>query len=178
MPSGCRRGAAPSSAGGFSTGGGGQRPAPRAEPRSAPPPGPGGRSAAWPRLGLPLTLAAQKSHLQKKEKKKKAKNKSPASSGLAIAELCVSRTSRSRCPGMRLCAPGTAVGWAHTTAASSLCGYGGSAKAAASPENPLGVARQELPLRPSRAGRRAALTPLSGQGPPRARSDEADGMGS
>lgn len=84
---------------------------------------------------------------------------------------------------MRLCAPGAAVG----RAVSAVCAHGGSAKAAweqllqhtaASPENPLALTHQQLPLGPSRADGRAALTvETSEQGPSRDSGDVADGIG-
>lgn len=96
-------------------------------------------------------------------------NKSPASSELAIMEICVSRTGRSRCPGIRLCAPGAAGVWA----VSAVCVRGGKAW-----KQLLQHAAAFLSLGPSRAGRRAALAVgISQQGPSRDSSDVADVTG-
>lgn len=148
-----------SSAGGFSTGGGGQRPA-----QHRPQHRPARRASARPQLHR-CAPRGPKKIISKKNPQ------SPACSGLAVVELCVPRTGRSRCRGTRLCALGAAGG----RAVSAVCVHGASGKtawkqllqhAAAAPESPFALGHQLLSLGASRAGRRAALTvEISEQGP-------------
>lgn len=160
----------------FSTGGGGQRPPAQLRPQhrlvpggrgaaAVPPPG----ATARPRRDRCWPTGGGKT----KTKPKNARGRP------AIVERCVSRTGRSRCPGMRLCALAAAVGWA----VSAVCVHGAGAKAAwkgllqhaaSSPKNV--VAYRQLRRGPSRAGERAALAVNSEQGPPRDNGDVAGGI--